>query len=326
MLTLSLRTRSFKCRAASVAVRDVDESLYSIQNPTADLSIDIIESSSIVNHTSNGHGMAPFDANYHCDPSSATMPTTGVNFRFEASQAVKTVAINQCDHPFQQSACSAVSCIATTGVPWNSPTWDPLVELLVRAVLRCKFQENWAWLDRLHPDSIAKLVDILTSAVGISPNVDKLDLSDYPRGKCGLIMESIQGLREKMKAADLDIEEIRRMFGSCKTVPVGNSNNSDLAHCREDDPRHSVALGGSDNDSNPSPPDALLLPVPSPIPQEIRALVDAYIFGQPLTVIVSNERLNDHWALPLPREYGYVVMGFYRIIGVEVRERDELLD
>lgn len=60
--------------------------------------------------------------------------------------------------------------------------------------------------------------------------------------------------------------------------------------------------------------------VPSPIPQEIQALIDAYIFGKPLTVIVSRERLCERWSLNLPETYGYVVMGFYRIIGVEVRQ------
>jgi len=302
-----------------------------MQNSFEDISTNDIEiSSTIVNRASNSHGMEPFHANDH--PPSAIMPTTGVSsntlpcFGFEASQTINTVAINQYNDPFQQSACSTVSCIATTGVP--SRSWDTLIEQVVKAILRCKLEGNWTWLEGLHPDIAAKLVDILTEAVGINPKAEKLDPSSYLGGKYGYIMESIQRLREKMNPADLDTESMPHLIGSRKAASVGNSNSSKLAHCCEEDSRRFVELfqGDSNNDSNPSPQDALLLPVPSPIPQEIRALIDAYIFGQPLTVIVSNERLNEHWALHLPREYGYVMMGFYRIIGVEVRRHDALTD
>jgi hypothetical protein len=61
------------------------------------------------------------------------------------------------------------------------------------------------------------------------------------------------------------------------------------------------------------------IPVPSPIPQELQALVDAFVFGKPLTVLTSNQRFYDIWSLLLPKEYGYVMLGFFRIIGVEVR-------
>ena len=57
--------------------------------------------------------------------------------------------------------------------------------------------------------------------------------------------------------------------------------------------------------------------VPKPIPEELQALIDAYVFGKPLTVISSHQRLRDHWLLHLPTEYGYVMMGFFRIIGIE---------
>lgn len=59
--------------------------------------------------------------------------------------------------------------------------------------------------------------------------------------------------------------------------------------------------------------------VPSPIPQELQALVDAYVFGKPLTVITSSQRFYDIWSFLLPNGYGYVMLGFFRILGVQVR-------
>ena len=58
--------------------------------------------------------------------------------------------------------------------------------------------------------------------------------------------------------------------------------------------------------------------IPSPIPLELQALVDAYLFGRPLTIISSRHRVYDHWSLLLPTDCGYAMMGYFRVLGVQV--------
>ncbi|KAF9524400.1 hypothetical protein CPB83DRAFT_861299 [Crepidotus variabilis] len=57
--------------------------------------------------------------------------------------------------------------------------------------------------------------------------------------------------------------------------------------------------------------------IPNPIPAEIQAIIDAYIFGKPLSVVMSSTRVYEHYGLLLPKEYGCIWMGFFRILGVE---------
>ncbi|KAJ3517007.1 hypothetical protein NLJ89_g771 [Agrocybe chaxingu] len=57
--------------------------------------------------------------------------------------------------------------------------------------------------------------------------------------------------------------------------------------------------------------------IPSPIPPELQALIDAYIFGRPVTIIISKDRLLAHWSLQLPKICEYAVLGFFSILGVE---------
>ncbi|KAF9483051.1 hypothetical protein BDN70DRAFT_359669 [Pholiota conissans] len=57
--------------------------------------------------------------------------------------------------------------------------------------------------------------------------------------------------------------------------------------------------------------------VPSPLPEELAALVDSYLFGRPLTIILSGGVLEKHWSMKLPAEYGYAMLGFFKIIGVQ---------
>lgn len=59
--------------------------------------------------------------------------------------------------------------------------------------------------------------------------------------------------------------------------------------------------------------------VPSAIPEELLALVDSYLFGRPVTIMLSNEYLQKHWSLALPNEYKYAMMGYFRILGIQVR-------
>ncbi|KAF8959621.1 hypothetical protein BDZ97DRAFT_1837174 [Flammula alnicola] len=47
------------------------------------------------------------------------------------------------------------------------------------------------------------------------------------------------------------------------------------------------------------------------------ALIDSYLFGRPLTIIISNRRLKDHWSLQFPEEFGYAMLGYFRILGVQ---------
>lgn len=55
--------------------------------------------------------------------------------------------------------------------------------------------------------------------------------------------------------------------------------------------------------------------VPLPIPDEIRALVDAYINCMPVGVFAGKKYLQGFWGLKLMREeeFGYAFMGFYRV-------------
>jgi hypothetical protein len=59
--------------------------------------------------------------------------------------------------------------------------------------------------------------------------------------------------------------------------------------------------------------------VPSPIPEEVQALINAYICGRPLNLFVARSRLYDYWNLSLPEEFGFVMMGFFRVLSVQVR-------
>lgn len=58
--------------------------------------------------------------------------------------------------------------------------------------------------------------------------------------------------------------------------------------------------------------------VPTPLPQEIQAIIDAYLFGMPLTLIVSRGRLLARWALLLSKDIGYAMMGYFKVIGIQV--------
>lgn len=55
--------------------------------------------------------------------------------------------------------------------------------------------------------------------------------------------------------------------------------------------------------------------VPICIPDEIQALIDAYINGLPVGIFAARRHMEDFWRLKLPQdeEIGYAFMGFYRI-------------
>lgn len=59
--------------------------------------------------------------------------------------------------------------------------------------------------------------------------------------------------------------------------------------------------------------------VPSPIPEEVQALINAYVSGRPFNLFVARSRLYDYWNLALPEEFGFVMMGFFRVLFVQVR-------
>ena len=61
--------------------------------------------------------------------------------------------------------------------------------------------------------------------------------------------------------------------------------------------------------------------VPSPIPEELQALINAYICGRPFNLIVARSRLYHYWNLALPEEFEYVMIGFFRVLSVQVRLR-----
>ncbi|KIM39562.1 hypothetical protein M413DRAFT_447045 [Hebeloma cylindrosporum] len=64
--------------------------------------------------------------------------------------------------------------------------------------------------------------------------------------------------------------------------------------------------------------------IPSPIPEEAQALINAYVCGRPFNLLVSRSRLEYYWNLALPEEYGFAMMGFFRVLSVqESRLRDD---
>jgi hypothetical protein len=104
---------------------------------------------------------------------------------------------------------------------------------------------------------------------------------------------------------------------------VKSHNFMDIVHSPE---QHSALLPES-----PKPPPRGLEPpvngsqdpwadyVPSPIPEEVQALINAYICGRPFNLFVARSRLYDYWNLSLPEEFGYVMLGFFRVLSVQVR-------
>ncbi|KAF5316310.1 hypothetical protein D9619_006834 [Psilocybe cf. subviscida] len=57
--------------------------------------------------------------------------------------------------------------------------------------------------------------------------------------------------------------------------------------------------------------------IPPQLPDEIAALVDAYVFGRPLSVMISRDRLKESWGVEVKKEFGYVMLGFFKILGLQ---------
>jgi hypothetical protein len=192
-----------------------------------------------------------------------------------------------------------------------------VLELLVNSIQKNSDERTLEWIDTLDPDRLNELVEILAEAHGVASNSN-------PSHSRQIILASLKIWQKQRRVPYPGIEGGRDGIDTVEPIPVDGSNALNLVDHSEQDSRpfRDISIQRPENDISLSPQDALPLSVPKPIPQEIQALIDAYVFGKPLTIIVSNERLQDHWALHLPREYGYVVMGFYRIIGVEVRSHD----
>ena len=58
--------------------------------------------------------------------------------------------------------------------------------------------------------------------------------------------------------------------------------------------------------------------IPSTIPEEIQAIIDSYLSGRPLLLVISNNRFFDYWSLRLPKEFRFFMLGYFRILGVQV--------
>ena len=58
--------------------------------------------------------------------------------------------------------------------------------------------------------------------------------------------------------------------------------------------------------------------IPSTVPEEIQAIIDSYLSGRPLLLVISNKRFFDYWSLRLPKEFGFFMLGYFRILGVQV--------
>jgi hypothetical protein len=58
--------------------------------------------------------------------------------------------------------------------------------------------------------------------------------------------------------------------------------------------------------------------IPSTLPEDIQAIIDSYLSGRPVLLIISNKRFFDCWSLCLPEEFGFSMLGYFRILGVQV--------
>ena len=58
--------------------------------------------------------------------------------------------------------------------------------------------------------------------------------------------------------------------------------------------------------------------IPSTLPKDIQAIIDSYLSGSPVLLIISNKRFFDCWSLCLPEEFGFSMLGYFRILGVQV--------
>ena len=58
--------------------------------------------------------------------------------------------------------------------------------------------------------------------------------------------------------------------------------------------------------------------IPFTVPEEIQAIIDSYLSGRPLLLVISNKRFFAHWSLQLPKEFGFSMLGYFRILGVQV--------
>ena len=58
--------------------------------------------------------------------------------------------------------------------------------------------------------------------------------------------------------------------------------------------------------------------IPSTVPEEIQAIIDSYLSGRPLLLVISYKRFFDYWSLRLPKEFRFLMLGYFRILGVQV--------
>lgn len=58
--------------------------------------------------------------------------------------------------------------------------------------------------------------------------------------------------------------------------------------------------------------------IPSAVPEEIQVIIDSYLSGRPILLIISNKRFFDYWSLRLPKEFGFSMLGYFRVLGVQV--------
>ncbi|KAF8159232.1 hypothetical protein B0H34DRAFT_702579 [Crassisporium funariophilum] len=104
--------------------------------------------------------------------------------------------------------------------------------------------------------------------------------------------------------------------------PVSTENDPDIVHSPV--PRPVLDLPPDDDvapNNQPTHAEQKQLEehVPSSIPEEVQVIVDSYLSGKPLNILISNRRFQDHWSLRLPANFGYVVLGYFRILGVQER-------
>lgn len=66
--------------------------------------------------------------------------------------------------------------------------------------------------------------------------------------------------------------------------------------------------------------------VPSPLPAEVQALVNAYVQNVPIVIIVSRASVIKNWGLnSLPEEYAFMYMGFFRVLALWVSNLARIL-
>lgn len=254
----------------------------------------------------------------------------------------------------QPTRVSRFSPLMSADIPFDFQKIDPesfrdpnslrlVVRQLANTILMGRIAEAMPSIDKLDSFLVSDLVQLLANFMGIAPIPHRSRLPPGAHPEFEFLLNSVRKQRQKEMAqrppmADKQVRLPQLVnnpyypYDLCSppippsplphlTYTIHDGQATTAAHRIVVSPTPSTLADCSHlhtleaNQTHLTEDTAPL--VPKPIPEELQALIDAYVFGKPLTVISSHRRLRDHWLLHLPTAYGYVVMGFFKIIGIE---------